>query len=264
MVLVNKITPVTLTSRAPGLRRVEQVMGTSIHLDIRDPFPDHRLTALADEVFGWFRQVDALFSTHRAESQVSLLDHGMLRPIQADPLVREVLHTCALLHERTYGYFNIHATGKLDPSQYVTGWALQRASATLTKAGATNHRLQADGNLYTAGLPQLDQTWFMRIQDPLHPDRSFWTIPTTDVPAASSTLTDRKHIYDPVARCRATELASVTVTGPNLGITNAYATAAFAMGLAALDWLPQLHDHHYAVVDDQGRCHENMPAIMRD
>jgi FAD:protein FMN transferase len=234
MMLVNMITPAALTCRAPGIRRVEQAMGTSIDLDICDPFPEHELTALVDQVVGWFRQVDDLFGTHRAESHVSLLDQGILRPAEADPLVREVLHTCALLHKRTYGYFNIHATGRLDPSQYVTGWALQRASATLTKAGVTNYRLQADGNHYTAGRHQ---------------------------PAvASSTITDRNHIYDPVARCSATGLASVTVTGPDLGTTSAYATAAFAMGPAALDWLPQLHDHHYAVIDDQQRRYENMPA----
>ncbi|MGH3389222.1 MAG: FAD:protein FMN transferase [Actinomadura sp.] len=211
-------------------------MGTSIDLDIRDPFPYHELTALADEVFGWFRRVDVLFSTRRAESQISLLDQGILRPIQADLLVREVLHTCALLHRRTHGYFDIHVTGRLDPSQFVTGWALQRASATLTEAGATNHRLRAGGSLYTAGRRR---------------------------PLAASTLTNLNRIYDPVARCSASGLTSVTITGPNLGITNAYATAAFAMGPAALDWLPQLHDHHYTVIDGQGRRCKNTSAPVR-
>jgi FAD:protein FMN transferase len=235
MAPVSKITPTVLTGRSPGLRRVEQVMEISVYLDIRDPFPNHELTVLADKVFGWFRRVEALFGTHRAESQVSLLDQGLLRPAEADPLVREVLHTCALLHKRTHGYFNIHVNGRLDPSQYVTGWAIQRASATLTEAGATDHRLQADGNLCAAGRRA----------------------------TASSTITARNHIYDPIARCRATGLTSVSVTGRNLGITNAYATAAFAMGPAALDWLPQLHDHHYTVVDEQGRHHENTPALVR-
>ncbi len=45
------------------------------------------------------------------------------------------------------------------------------------------------------------------------------------------------HIHDPSSGRPATALASVTVTGPDLGTADAYSTAAFALGDGAEAWL---------------------------
>ena len=47
-------------------------------------------------------------------------------------------------------------------------------------------------------------------------------------------------------------LASVTVVGPSLTRADAYATAAFAMGDAALDWLERLPGYEGLVVARDG------------
>jgi thiamine biosynthesis lipoprotein len=240
------------------LRRVEQAMGMSVTLDIRDPLPGAALHHLAEQVFGWLHTVDALFSTERDDSQVNLLDQGLLRPGLADPLVREVLTTCALLNERTEGYFDIHATGRLDPSGYVKGWALQRASALLTQGDAPNHQLRAGGDVYAAGHPESGRPWQVAVDDPFRPNAAAWIVPATDLGVATSAGHARHQarghdVHNPWARRPASGLASVTVAGPDLGTAAAYATAAYAMGPAAHDWLAHLEGHAFAIIDDHGR-----------
>jgi thiamine biosynthesis lipoprotein len=50
----------------------------------------------------------------------------------------------------------------------------------------------------------------------------------------------------------ALDLASVTVTGPDLATTDAYATAALAMGFDAPQWLSSLDGYEALVVDAGG------------
>jgi thiamine biosynthesis lipoprotein len=235
-------------------------MGMPVTLDIRNRLATATLNRLAEQVFGWLRTVDALFSPYRADSQVTLLDQGLIRPGEADPLVREVLAHSARLNERTEGYFDIHSTGRLDPSGYVKGWALQRASALLVEEGATDHFLRAGGDVHAAGRPEPGRTWRVSVRDPFQPDTMAWIVHATDLAVATSegrarhlTATRGGGIYDPLARRPASGLASVTITGPDLGSADAYATAAHAMGPAAHDWLAGLDDYAYAVIDEQGR-----------
>ncbi|MGH3392654.1 MAG: FAD:protein FMN transferase [Actinomadura sp.] len=248
--------------RIPGLRQMDEVMGVPVALDIRDPLPAATLHELAERVFDWLRTVDALFDTEDAESQVSLLDQGMLRPGRADPLVREVLNHCARLNERTHGYFDIFVRGRLDPSGYVKGWALQRASAMLTEAGAPDHLLRAGGDVYAGGHPEPGHTWQVAVRDPFRRQALAWLVPATGLGVATSDGHAGLGVRDPTTRRPASGLASVTVTGPDLGTADAYATAAYAMGPAAHDWLAGLDDvYGYALIDDQGRrFHGRLPA----
>ncbi|WP_432824882.1 FAD:protein FMN transferase [Dactylosporangium sp. CA-092794] len=71
---------------------------------------------------------------------------------------------------------------------------------------------------------------------------------------------------DPHTGRPATALRSVTVVGPGLGRADAYATAAVAMGRAALRWLAELADRHgdeSAVVteDGEGFCSAGLPLL---
>jgi thiamine biosynthesis lipoprotein len=248
----------------PTLRRFGRMMGMPLGLAIHDPLPSATLDRLADEAFGWLAQVDELFGTQHPRSQINLLDQGLLRPGRADPLVREVLSTCARLHERTNGYFDMHATGRLDPSEYVEGWAIQRASAMLTRGGAGNHSLRTGDDVSTCGRPGPDRTWRVRIQDPHRPETLAWIVSASDMAVATAHHAPGDHIHNPRTRRPASGLASVTVAGPDLGVAAAYATAAVAMGPAALDWLPGLEGHAHAVIDDEGRCFHGgrVPGVL--
>src|SRR5882757_6689287 len=96
---------------AGDVRRVEHIMGMPITLALRGV---HR--ELTDEAFGWLRWVDDTFSTYKMDSEISRLARGEVNPRHLHPLVREVLDRCAELAVPTRGYFDVYASGRLDPS----------------------------------------------------------------------------------------------------------------------------------------------------
>jgi thiamine biosynthesis lipoprotein len=77
----------------------------------------------------------------------------------------------------------------------------------------------------------------------------------SDGAVATSGIAERGlHVYDPHTGRPAVDLASVTVVGADLGTTDAYATAALAMGLAAPAWLERLDGYSAYVVDATGHA----------
>jgi thiamine biosynthesis lipoprotein len=243
-----------LRTRA-GLRRVEQIMGTAISLDLADDLAPARLQELAGGVFGWLHEVDRRFSTYRPESEISRLDRRELPPSRCSPALRAVLERCADLWGETDGYFDTYATGRLDPSGYVKGWAAQVASDRLVAAGAPNHCLNAGGDVRVRGRSASGRPWRVGIQDPWDAAATCWVLAGTDLGVATSGVYERgQHIVDPRVGTPARGLRSVTVVGPDLGVADAYATATAAMGRAGIRWLARkAGHHHYAVVTDDGR-----------
>lgn len=239
----------------PGLRRVEQVMGTPISLDIADDLAAPRLDALADQVFGWLREVDERFSTYRADSEVNRFDRGEVRLDAASADLRVVLERCADLWGDTDGFFDAYVTGRFDPSGYVKGWAAQVASDRLLAAGVGNHCLNAGGDVRVRGHGPTGRPWRVGVQHPWDATRVCWVLTGTDLAVATSGVYERgHHVLDPRRGEPARGLRSVTVVGPDLAVADAYATAAVAMGEAGIDWLAGLPGHECAVVTDDGRC----------
>ena len=229
-------------------------MGTAISLELAGDFPYPKLSLLADEVFGWLRLVDERFSTYRPGSEVCRLDRGELRVEDCAADVRWVLDRCARLWRETDGYFDAYATGRLDPSGYVKGWAVQVASDRLLGAGLADHCVNAGGDIRVRGHPEPGQPWRIGIRHPWQPTAVCWVVAGTDLAIATSGTYERgTHVYDPHTGRPATALRSVTVVGSDLGTADAYATAALAMGTAGLDWLARLDGYESAVVTEDGR-----------
>ena len=193
----------------------------------------------ADRVFAWLRWVDATFSTYRADSEISRLDRGELSEADAHPLVREVLARCEELRERTGGYFDARASGRLDPSGLVKGWAVDRAAVLLDAAGCRRFCIDAGGDLVLRGGP-----WHVGIRHPRRRRKVAAVIAVSDAAVATSGAYERgAHIVDPVGRRAPAGALSVTIVGPDLATADAYATAAFAMGGAGPHWTAQLDGH---------------------
>ncbi len=238
-----------------GLHRVELIMGTAISVDIADDLPPSELTRLADEAFDWFRLVDARFSTYKADSDVSRLGRRERRLADCAPETGAVLDRCAELWLATEGYFDVYAAGSLDPSGYVKGWAVEVASDRLADAGAVNHCVNAGGDVRVRGRRAPGQPWRVGVRHPWQQTAVCWVVVGTDLAIATSGTYERGcHVVDPHRGVPARELRSVTVVGPDLGVADAYATAALAMGTGGLDWLSALDGHECAVVQDDGRC----------
>jgi len=237
--------------RRPGLRRVEQIMGTAISLDLADDLPPATLHELAEQTFGWLREVDARFSTYRDDSEVCRFDRGELPLAEASADLRAVLERCADLWRATDGFFDVYATGRLDPSGYVKGWSAQVASDRLVEAGAPNHCLNAGGDVRVRGRSATGEAWRIGVRHPWDPMATCLVLAGTDLAVATSGVYERgHHVVDPRQGTPAQGLRSVTVVGPDLGLADAYATAAVAMGPAGTTWLAHLPDHHHATITD--------------
>ncbi|PSK63026.1 FAD:protein FMN transferase [Micromonospora sp. MH33] len=239
----------------PGLRRVEQVMGTAISLDLADDLPAAALHELAERTFAWLREVDARFSTYRADSEVCRLDRGELPLAEGSADLRAVLERCADLWAGTDGFFDVYATGRLDPSGYVKGWAAQVASDRLVAAGAPNHCLNAGGDVRVRGHAAAGGPWRIGVRHPWDPTATCLVLAGTDLAVATSGVYERgHHVVDPRRGAPAVGLRSVTVVGPDLGVADAYATAAVAMGEPGIAWLDRLPaPWRHAVVTEDAR-----------
>ena len=198
----------------------------------------------AAEVFAWLRGVDALFSTYRPDSEISRLDRGVLALPDADPLVREVLARCERLRAATGGYFDARASGRLDPSGLVKGWAVERAGALLEARGARRFCISAGGDLMVRGGP-----WRVGVRHPRRRRRLAAALAVSDAAVATSGAYERgAHVVDPHTGSPARGSASVTVVGPDLGTADAYATAAFAMGARGPAWTAGLEGYEAMTV----------------
>jgi FAD:protein FMN transferase len=165
-----------------------------------------------------------------------------------------VLARCDALRRRTDGRFDVHATGRLDPSAYVKGWALEGAAAILAEAGARNLCLHAGGDVLVRGERAPGRPWRVGIQHPLRRDRVAAVLAARNLGVATSGAYERgAHIVDPRSGRSPEGVLSVTVAGPDLGTADAYATAAFAMGLEGPAWTAALGDYAALTILADGR-----------
>jgi FAD:protein FMN transferase len=222
------------------LRHVEHSMGTVFSFDIRiaDSSDSPRVRAgLAAAVAGLHR-VDETFSTYRPGSQLSRLARGELSLGDCVTEVAEVLDLCADAERESDGWFTARYAGELDPTGLVKGWAVECAVRMLASSGADSVCLNGGGDIQLYGGP-----WRVGVSDPLHPGELVTVIETDEgLAVATSGPAERGcHILDPHTRRPPAEvLASMTVVCPGLTHADARATAAYAMGGRARDWLEEL------------------------
>lgn len=210
-------------------------MGTVFTIDVRPPSVG---ASVVDEVVGWLHEVDATFSTYRADSPVSRLAAGELAPADCPSIVREVLDECERFRVATDGFFDCRFAGTLDPSGYVKGWAIERASQLLERNGSHNHCVNGGGDVQCVGSPEPGQQWTVGITDPHRRDQLAGAVRGFRLAVATSGSAERgRHIIDPHTRRPADTYASVTVVGERIAEVDVWATAAAAMGESAEAWL---------------------------
>jgi thiamine biosynthesis lipoprotein len=206
------------------MHRVEHVMGMPIVVAVRGAAP----RGVVDEVYDWFRWVDAVFSTYKHESEVNRIDRGELAREDAHPLLREVFDRCEELYAETRGYFDARAASPIafDPTGLVKGWSVDRAAEILERAGVREYAVSAGGDMRVG-----DGLWRVGIQHPRERRAVARVFEASGLAVATSGEYARgRHVVDPHTGRSPDGLLSVTVTGPELGTADAYATAAFAMG----------------------------------
>ena len=230
-------------------------MGIPIGIDVRDPHPVD-----TEPAFAWLREVDAIFSTDREDSEISRLDRGELLLADCRPEVDEVLSECMRLERLTGGAFSARPAGRLDPSGYVKGWAVAGAARRLA---AERFCINAGGDLVARGRPAAERRWRIGIRHPEDLEQLAAVVELEDLAVATSGEYERgAHIVDPRTGRRPTGLLSVTVVGPDLGTADAYATAAFAMGADGPEWTATLTGHEAMCITSDHRVLET-PGFAR-
>jgi thiamine biosynthesis lipoprotein len=161
--------------------------------------------------------------------------------------VAEVLQLGETARIQSGGAFDVHRADRradrnadrvLDPSGVVKGWAVQRAARHLRELPATDFCLAAGGDMVCSVLDPAAPAWQVGIEDPRDPARLVARVPVRDGAVATSGLAHRgAHIVDARTGAVPEGVASVTVVAEDLTWADIDATAAFALGRGALDWL---------------------------
>jgi len=248
-------------------KHCEHVMGTVFSIHVRDHPGAATATAVAEgdpasdwsaaigDVVADLHWVDETFSPYRTDSQISRLGRADVRLRDCDPAVAEVLALCAEVQEISDGYFAASIGGALDPSGLVKGWAIDRASALLSAAGSRSHAVNGGGDIQLVGGLACEGPWRVGIAHPLDRAALATVVAGRDLAVATSGSAERGcHIVNPRTGRAPTELASITVIGASITLVDAYATAAYAMGPAARDWVEELDGIEAFAVTSDGNC----------
>ena len=239
---------------SPSQRRVEEIMGTVVSLDVHEPFV---APEVLDAVFAQLRDIDTRFSTYKPDSEISRLARGELVEGDSSPDVRHVLAACDHLAVTTNGAFDARrhrVDGALDPSGFVKGWALEEAAWLIDSAGGRNYWLNGGGDIVARGEASPGRLWRVGIQHPDQEDRVAAVLAIRDRAVATSGSYERgDHILDARSGTVPAGLRSVTVVGPGLAFTDAYATAIYVMGLPGLDWLDAYPEYAALAITDDDR-----------
>ena len=244
----------SVATRDPARRRVERAMGTMISLYL----PQGGATSdAADAAFAWLHEVDERFSPYQPESEVSRIIAGEVSVEQASSDLSEVLDIAEAVEVLSGGAFDIRGfrpDGRPDPTGVVKGWAVDRAAAILAADGIERFFFSAGGDVLVRGGQEWGVPWTVGIANPFAPDAVALVLQADDLAVATSGTTERgRHITDPHSGKPADELLTVTVVGPDLARADAYATAAFAMGLDGLRWIDSLPGYYAAGIGHDAR-----------
>ncbi|MEZ5185188.1 MAG: FAD:protein FMN transferase [Candidatus Nanopelagicales bacterium] len=228
-------------------RFVEHVMGMPITMVLRgaeSALAEAAWRAVIDEL----RWVDEVFSTYRDDSWISRLGRGEVGVRDCPPEVDEVLSLGRTAYRASGAAFSVwlpdaDGRSRFDPSGVVKGWAVERAAGHV---GHPDFCLSAGGDMVCR---TDDRPWRVGIEHPLDPARLVAVVPVRNGAVATSGTAHRgQHISDARTGTVPEGLASVTVVGPSLTWADIYATAAFAMGQSAVEWLRSRADHRSLVV----------------
>ncbi len=234
--------------------RVE-VMGTVVTFDIYcdADIARHEVYVRVARARAVLERADAVFSTWKELSPISQLRRGELTSAQAPADVAGVLGACELARSISDGWFDPWAMpGGVDPSGYVKGWAAQRALGELAMTGVTGALVNAAGDVAAFGRPGTAGPFRIAIADPA--GRHGWAcvVELAGAVATSGTYERGEHLIDPRSGRPAARVASASVTGPDLGLADALATALAVAGEEGLGFIERSHGYEGFIIGFDG------------
>ncbi len=238
----------------PVLRHVHAVMGTMVSFDVRlgDAKTNAAHLALA-RACARLDRADAVFSTWKPNSPMSLLRRNAMTLDKAPAEVAEVLELCALARDLSDGWFDPwKMPGGIDPTGLVKGWAVDQALGELRAAGVRAAIVSAGGDLATFGGPELGLPWRIGVRDPRANDKIACLLESPGAVATSGCYERGNHVIDPKTGRAETRCESATVTGPKLWLADALATGLLVAGEAGLAVIEAVEGYEGCVISESG------------
>ncbi len=230
-------------------------MGTTVTIDIYVDAgtPVDRLAAHVGRARSALHRADDVFSTWNADSPMSRLRRGEVMLDQVPREVAQVLDACRVARMLTGGWFDPWALpGGVDPTGYVKGWAAERALDALRMPEVAAAVVNAAGDIASFGGMAPDTPFRFAIVDPFDPIRPACVVEHVGAVATSGTYERGQHLFDPHSRKAASAVASATVTGPELGLADALATALAVGGQVVLARIDALEGFEALVIGYDG------------
>lgn len=227
------------------MRRVENIMGVPISIDI----PDTANAELFELAFARLRQIDVTFSTYKPGSTLNQFLRGECK------LTKEMLQVksaCEAYEQQTEGYFSAYFQGFFNPTGYVKGWAVQEVGDMLQANGVQSFLINAAGDIMAASDGK--KQWNISLQDPFLRTKTIGTITLKNGAIATSGTYERgRHIINPHTKKPANGLISASVYGKNIAAADVFATACIAMGsLRAIDFIGSQPGYEALLVGTDG------------
>jgi thiamine biosynthesis lipoprotein len=169
--------------------------------------------------------------------------------------VADVLSRCAVARELSGGWFDPWAMpGGVDPTGLVKGWAAQRALAAFSAPCISGAIVNAAGDIASYGSPGRGEPFRVGIADPSAPRRLAEIVSLTGAIATSGSYERGRHLIDPHSGRPAVRVGSASVTGPDLGLADALATAVAVAGEPGLAFIGPLDGYEALIIGlDGGR-----------
>jgi len=220
-------------------------MGTAFSLAILGASPtatEELIAAIKED----FARIESWLSVLRPDSEIYQWQHGHLRDAQLSMEIREVMADCNLAEELTGGLFSAQHADKYDPTCYVKGWTLSRASRRLDDAGIDSYYLNGAGNVIARGNGPDGKPWRLGVTHPYHPGElaAMITAPAGDGrPLAIATSCAGECGSHGCADDWLPGNSTVTVVGHQIALVNMASIAALAAGRQGSDGSSQLVRH---------------------
>ncbi len=235
----------------------EEAMGTifSFHIWPGD-ITDKDITYALTEAKKVLHQHDDIFSTYKPESPVSKIQKGtfkfrdVTKSVLAD--IEEVVNICEKAKSLSRGWFDPWSAPEgFDPTGLVKGWSIQKIAELIFSCGAEAVSVNGGGDIYCLSRNP-EHKWRFAVAHPWRKDAVAGIVETKHAVATSGTYERGNHFFDPMG-FEGTPIISATVTGADLALADAFATALAVGGEDAASALDALQDYGYYLIDKNGK-----------
>lgn len=233
----------------------EQVMGTVVTFDLycRGETARDEVSSRVAGARDALQRADAVFSTWKDDSPMNQVRRGQMSVTEGPPEIAAVLEECRKARSLSEGWFDPWAMpGGVDPTGHVKGWAAQRALAALAMPGIMGAMVNAAGDIASFGSPGDGPAFRVGVVDPLDPRRLACVVELTGGIATSGSYERGRHLVDPRTGLPVERVASASVTGPDLSLADALATALAVAGPEGLRFVEAVQGYEGFVIGNDG------------